>query len=275
MPGAVFTIAPLLYSRVNTVNFANIRIVLVATSHPGNIGAAARAMKNMGLRNLVLVTPKTWPALEALSMAGSALDVIDNTRIVNSLQEAIADCQLVIGTSARLRTMPVPLLDPTACATTVIAQMETQQIALVFGREASGLTNDELLQCHYHVHIPVSDEYPSLNLAAAVMVLCYELRKTALVAQESGTAQARITQWDQELATMDELERYLEHLDSVLKRLKFHKSEGSMQLLRRLRRLYQRVRPDRMEINILRGILTAIEEALDKATDGRNRQDNT
>jgi tRNA (cytidine32/uridine32-2'-O)-methyltransferase len=275
MREAVFTIALLSMAHPeNTVDFANIRIVLVATSHPGNIGGAARAMKNMGLGNLVLVTPKTWPALEALSMAGSALDVIDNTRVVDTLQEAIADCQLVIGTSARLRYMPVPLLDPEACAAQVIAQMPTQRIALVFGREASGLTNDELHLCHYHVHIPVSDEYPSLNLAAAVMVLCYELRKTAL-AQSAGDTPIVSTEWDQELATMDELERYLAHLDQVLTRLQFHKSDGSVQLLRRLRRLYQRIRPDRMEINILRGILTATEEALDKPPRIPASRDNT
>jgi tRNA (cytidine32/uridine32-2'-O)-methyltransferase len=256
------------------MDFANVRIVLVATSHPGNIGGAARAMKNMGLRNLVLVTPKTWPALEALSMAGSALDVIDNTRVVDTLQEAIADCELVIGTSARLRNMPVPLLDPPACAAEVIAQMPTQRVALVFGREASGLSNEELHLCHYHVHIPVNAEYPSLNLAAAVMVLCYELRKTAL-AQAAGDKPVVTAEWDQELATMDELERYLTHLDQVLVRLQFHKSEGSVQLLRRLRRLYQRIRPDRMEINILRGILTATEEALDKGQPGSESRNNT
>jgi tRNA (cytidine32/uridine32-2'-O)-methyltransferase len=257
------------------MNFANVRIVLVATSHPGNIGAAARAMKNMGLGQLVLVTPKVWPALETLSMAGSALDVIDNTRVVATLQEAIADCHLVIGTSARLRNMPVPLLDPPACAATVIAQMPTQRIALVFGREASGLSNEELHLCHYHVHIPVNDEYPAMNLAAAVMVLCYELRKTAL-AQQKGEDQPLVTaEWDQEAATMDELERYLTHLDQVLIRLQFHKRDSSVQLLRRLRRLYQRIRPDRMEINILRGILTATEEALDKSSGKPESQDNT
>ncbi len=256
------------------MNFANVRIVLVATTHPGNIGAAARAMKNMGLGQLVLVTPKIWPALETLSMAGSALDVIDNTRVVASLQDAIADCQLVIGTSARLRNMPVPLLDPPACAAAVVEQMAAQRIAIVFGREASGLTNEELHMCHYHVHIPVNEEYPAMNLAAAVMVLCYELRKTAL-AHEAGDKPLVAPAWDQELATMDELERYLAHLDQVLVRLQFHKSDGSVQLLRRLRRLYQRIRPDRMEINILRGILTATEAALDKPPNPPGPPDNT
>src|SRR5690606_36108613 len=136
----------------------------------------------------------------------------------------------------------------------------------------SGLSNDELLLCHYHVHIPVTDAYPSLNLAAAVMVLCYELRKTALARE--GTA-PRASGWDQEPATMDELDRYLVHLDQVLHRLQFHKSDGSRQLLRRLRRLYQRIQPDRMEINILRGILAATEEALDKVDAVSKGQDNT
>lgn len=256
------------------VDFSNVRIVLVATTHPGNIGAAARAMKNMGLGRLVLVAPKTWPALEALSMAGSALDVIDRVRVVGTLQEAIADCHLVIGTSARLRSMPVPLLDPVECAATVMDQPATREIALVFGREASGLSNDELLLCHFHVHIPVDDAYPALNLAAAVMVLCYELRKAAL-ARAGVSRVSTAEEWDQEPATMEELERYLVHLDQVLVRLQFHKSAGSKQLLRRLRRLYQRIRPDRMEINILRGILTATEEALAKAAPEPGNKDNT
>lgn len=256
------------------MNFPNVRIVLVATTHPGNIGAAARAMKNMGLGQLVLVAPKIWPALEALSMAGSALDVIDNTRVVATLQEAIADCQLVIGTSARLRNMPVPLLDPPTCAATIVSRMADQRIVLVFGREASGLSNEELHLCHYHVHIPVTEDYPSLNLAAAVMVLCYELRKTAL-ALEAGDKPLVASAWDQEPATMEELERYLVHLDQVLVRLQFHKSDSSRQLLRRLRRLYQRIQPDRMEINILRGILTATEEALDKPSGAGPIPDNT
>jgi tRNA (cytidine32/uridine32-2'-O)-methyltransferase len=251
------------------MDFTNIRVVLVGTTHPGNIGAAARALKNMGLSRLVLVQPKRWPALEALSMAGSALDVIDGVVVVDSLQAALADCHLVIGTSARLRNMPVPLLEPRACAQLVTEQPPGRQTALVFGREASGLSNDELLQCHYHVHIPVSAAYPSLNLAAAVLVLCYELRQAAL--QRAPDAQAPLAQeWDQEAATQAELDGYLAHLEQVLQRLEFNKSGHPEQLYRRLRRLYQRISPDRMEINILRGILAAMEEALDKASDPGN-----
>lgn len=244
------------------VEFPKVRIVLVETSHPGNIGAAARAMKNMGLARLVLVKPKVWPAREALSMAASALDVLDHAVVVDNMAEAIADCQLVIGTSARLRNMPIPLLDPAASAELVCQAMPQQEVALVFGREISGLSNEELHLCHYHVHIPVNPEYSSLNLAAAVMVLCYELRKTALQGSGQPLLPVAPRDWDQQLATAGELDRYLQHLEDVLVQLQFHDRDNPRQLMRRLRRLYQRIQPDRMEINILRGILTAIEDAL-------------
>lgn len=250
-------------------NLDNIRIVLVETSHPGNIGAAARAMKNMGLSRLVLVKPqaKAWPAREALSMAASALDVLDKVVVVQSLEEAIAECHLVIGTSARLRQMPIELLDPPEAATRIDAVRETQQVALVFGREISGLSNEELHLCHYHVHIPVNPEYTSLNLAAAVMVLSYELRKAALASGPAPAAPAQ-QDWDQLPATAEELERYLSHLEEVLVQIDFLDPENPRQLMRRLRRLYQRIQPDRMEINILRGILSATETALSKRGSG-------
>jgi tRNA (cytidine32/uridine32-2'-O)-methyltransferase len=247
----------------SVVNLANVRIVLVATSHPGNIGAAARAMKNMGLSQLVLVAPKVWPAREALSMAASALDILDKAVVVATLEEAIADCHLVFGTSARLRNMPVQLLDPQACAERVAASMAGKRIALVFGREISGLSNAELHLCHYHVHIPVNPDYTSLNLAAAVMVLCYELRKAAFAQAGKDSIPAH-DEWDKEPATMAELDQYLAHLERVLIRLDFHDPANPRQLLRRLRRLYQRIQPDKMEINILRGILAATEDVLDQ-----------
>lgn len=252
------------------MDFSRIRIVLVETSHPGNIGAAARAMLNMGFTRLVLVKPRQWPALEALSMAASALQVLDAAVVVDSLEAAIADCHLVIGTSARLRNMPVPLLDPVAAALVVSEIQTDQEVALVFGREISGLSNAELHLCHYHVHIPVNPECSSLNLAAAVMVLCYELRKT-LLQKDASTDLNEATSildnhsqeaWDQLPATAGELDLYLEHLEKVLVELDFLDPENPRQLMRRLRRLYQRIQPDRMEINILRGILTATESTL-------------
>lgn len=247
------------------MDFSKVRIVLVETSHPGNIGAAARAMANMGLGRLVLVKPKRWPAAEALSMAASALPILDDTIVVDTLKEAIEDCQLVIGTSARLRHIPIPLLDPEASAARVCEQMGHQEVALVFGREISGLSNEELHLCHYHVHVPVNPEYSSLNLAAAVMVIAYELRKAALAREEGVPLAPKVAVWDQQAATAGELERYLVHLEQVLIRLDFHNPDNPRLLLRRLRRLYQRIQPDRMEINILRGILTATEEAIEAA----------
>ena len=248
---------------------SNVRIVLVETSHPGNIGATARAMLNMGLSRLVLVNPRHWPAQEAVSMAASAQSVLESAIVVDSLPAAIADCHLVLGTSARLRNMPVPLLEPEGCARQVLGLPDNQQVALVFGREISGLTNEELHLCHFHVHIPVNPDYASLNLAAAVLVLCYELRKLWL--GMAGVAPARAEgageeqDWDQLPATAAEFDNYLSHLEKVLIRLDFHKPELKRPLLRRLRRLYQRVQLDRMEVSILRGILTATEQALAKA----------
>lgn len=249
------------------MDFNNIRVVLVETSHPGNIGAAARAMLNMGLGRLVLVKPKVWPAREAVSMAASALEVLDHALVVPTLKEAIGDCHLVIGTSARLRHMPVPLLDPPAAAGLIVNEHGAENIAIVFGREISGLSNEELHLCHYHVHIPVNPDYSSINLAAAVMVLCYELRMAMLAKEKAGPAVAGGDggpDWDQLPATAGELDRYLEHLERVLVALDFHDPDNPRQLMRRLRRLYQRIQPDRMEINILRGILTATETALEK-----------
>jgi tRNA (cytidine32/uridine32-2'-O)-methyltransferase len=249
-------------------HFDKLRIVLVETSHPGNIGATARAMKNMGLSRLVLVKPqqKAWPAREALAMAASALDVLDGVVVTATLEEAIAGCHLVIGTSARLRNMPVQLLDPPAAALRIAGVRSTQEVALVFGREISGLSNEELHLCHYHVHIPVNPDYTSLNLAAAVMVLAYEVRKAALAAGPA--AEVPAPDWDQIPATAEELERYLAHLEKVLIQIDFLDPDNPRQLLRRLRRLYQRIQPDRMEVNILRGILSATETALTKREKG-------
>ncbi len=248
---------------------SNVRIVLVETSHPGNIGATARAMLNMGLSRLVLVNPRQWPAQEAVSMAASAQSVLESAIVVDSLPAAIADCHLVLGTSARLRNMPVPLLEPEGCARQVLGLPDNQQVALVFGREISGLTNEELHLCHFHVHIPVNPDYASLNLAAAVLVLCYELRKGWLgmagVAPVRAAGAGEEQDWDQLPATAAEFDNYLSHLETVLIRLDFHKPELKRPLLRRLRRLYQRVQLDRMEVSILRGILTATEQALAKA----------
>ena len=245
-----------------------IRIVLVQTSHPGNIGATARAMKNMGLSTLYLVDPKDYPSGVALGRAASALDVLDNAVVVDTLDAAIADCGLVIATSARSRGIPWPMVAPDDCAQKLVAASRQNDVALVFGREDSGLSNEELRRCHFHVQIPASDEYSSLNVAAAVMVLCYEIRKEAIKGQETGDkkqAGKLADFWDQPLATVAEMEGFLAHLEEVLAQLEVLDPKAPRQLMTRLRRLYTRIRPDRMEINLLRGTLTATQQQLEKA----------
>lgn len=230
-----------------------IRIVLVNTSHPGNIGAAARAMKNMGLEDLCLVAPQSFPSAEATARASGADDLLARARRVDTLEEAIADATLVIGASARSRTLPMAALDPRECAELVAQQPERGRTAIVFGRERTGLTNDELDRCHFLVRIPTNPEYPSLNLAAAVQVLAYELRMA--VRQSSGSAAARYR-----LATSDEMERFYQHLEETLIAIDFLDAENPRQLMRRLRRLFGRARPNENEVNILRGILTAARQ---------------
>ncbi len=238
----------------------NIRVVLVNTSHPGNIGAAARAIKNMSLGRLYLVAPKEFPADRAVWRAANAADILDRAVVVESLDEAIADCGLVIGTSARDRTIPWPLLNPRECGEKVWHEAHEQEVALVFGREDRGLTNEELHKCTYHVHIPANPEYSSLNLAAAVQVLTYEVRMAALA--DEGSAYATANAWDVPPAKVKELELYYEHMEQALVDLGFHDRANPRQTMTRLRRLFNRIRPDSMELSIMRGVLTAIQNAV-------------
>jgi len=228
------------------------RIVLVNTSHPGNIGAAARAMKNMGLDQLCLVEPLQFPSAEATARASGADDLLSAAHCVNALDEAIAGASLVIGASARSRTLPVPTLNPRQCAELVMQQPESELSAILFGRERTGLTNDELDRCHYLVQIPTNPEYPSLNVAAAVQVIAYELRMAVGIPAEK-------TEKNHRFATAEEMELFYQHLESTLVSVDFLDPENPRQLMRRLRRLYGRVRPNENEINILRGILTAMD----------------
>ena len=242
-------------------DFDNIRVVLVNTSHPGNIGASARAMKNMGLSKLVLVRPKEFPSGVAIGRAASAVDLLEGARVVESLGAAIADCGLVIGASARSRSIPWPLLTPEQCARKVLTEAGGTRVALVFGREDTGLSNEELQLCHYHVRIPANPGSSSLNLAAAVMVVGYELYKAA-APEDDGDAGTVEREWDQELATGEDIERFYEHLERVLVAVDFHDPENPRHLMRRIRRLFGRIRIDVMEMNILRGMLTHIEKNL-------------
>lgn len=234
-----------------------IRIVLVNTSHPGNIGSAARAMKTMGLTNLYLVSPKDFPHPKATEMASGAIDILEEAIVVDTLDAAIADCTLVIGTSARSRAIPWPLVAPKEMAEKVKQEPSTSEIAIVFGREQSGLNNDELQQCHLHVQIPANPAYSSLNIAAALQVIAYELRVASLEDISSD-------EWDYRLATADEMEKFFNHLQTVLVEIDFLKMSAPRKLMTRLRRLFLRTRPDVMEMNILRGMLTAMQAAKNK-----------
>ncbi|MCR9106528.1 MAG: tRNA (cytosine(32)/uridine(32)-2'-O)-methyltransferase TrmJ [Gammaproteobacteria bacterium] len=244
------------------MNLDNIRIVLVNTSHPGNIGGAARAMKNMGLRNLYLVAPHKFPHEEANWRAASAGDVLEQATVTATLPEAIADCQFVLGTSARERRIPWPLLDARGCAGEVAQRCANEQVAIVFGREDRGLTNEELQLCNLHLNIPTSADYSSLNLAMAVQIVCYEIRM--VWAQGDLPVQAD-EQWDTPFATQENMERFYAHLEETLVALEFLDPAAPRQLMARLRRLYGRVRLDEMELNILRGILTETGKSLQRS----------
>lgn len=233
------------------------RIVLVETSHPGNIGSAARAMKTMGLSQLHLVSPRRFPHPEAEKLASSAADIVDNAVVHSSLSEAIADCQWVVGTTARERYQQWPIVNPRECAEACLArvQQEQQQIALVFGRESSGLTNDELQHCQALIHIPANPEYSSLNLASAVQILAYELN---MADQSFNSTAATVTETPKPLATAAQREGLFGHLEQVLLHTGYLNPETPGILLHRLRRLIEKAEPSPDDINTIRGIFKEI-----------------
>lgn len=243
----------------------NIRIVLIETSHPGNIGAAARAMKNMCINQLYLVNPKEFPSATASARASGADDVLADAVCCDTLQDAIQDCSLVIGASARLRSVKWPELDPRECASLVHKEAEGAGVAIVFGREDSGLSNAELDKCQYLVHIPTNPDYMSLNIAAAVQVICYELYFTGHVAQTKPKP-------DLKLATVNQMEGFFVHMETALTEVGFLKPPSCQKLIRRLRRLYNRAQLDETDVNILRGVLSAAQ-GRKYEWDKRNKQD--
>ena len=235
-----------------------IRVVLVGTVNPGNIGSAARAMKTMGIEQLYLVEPVDFPHREADYMSVSARDTVQSARVLTSLEEAVAGCSLVVGASTRSRRIQWPLKTPRACAEELLQEHRHDQVALVFGREDRGLHNEELQLCNWHVCIPANPAYQSLNLAAAVQIICYELRIAAL-ARACPNALVE-PQWDEPLATADAMELFYQHLEQTLIDLDFLNPRAPRQLMRRLRRLFGRVHLDQMELNILRGILAETQK---------------
>lgn len=232
---------------------SNVRIVMVQTSHPGNIGAAARAMKNMCLSELVLVRPRGFPGEEASARASGADDVLAAARVVDTLAEAVADSRLVIGSSARLRSVKWPVLDPREAAALVASEPPDSPVSIVFGRESSGLSNEELDLCSHLVHIPTNPAYSSLNVAMAVQVISYELMMCGLVGAAS------TVEVPQRVASNAELEGFFGHLAQALDDIGFTDDRRSEKLLRRLRRLFHRAAPDSEEVNILRGILSSAQ----------------
>lgn len=246
-----------------------IRIVLVETSHSGNIGAVARAMKNMKLANLWLVNPNSFPDEASYARAAGASDILDRARVVPTLDEALEDCVMVLGTSARGRKIPWPVVPPPDAAAIAAENSLAGPVALVFGRENHGLSNDELHRCHYHIHIPSNPDYSSLNLAMAVQIMCYELRMLYLRNLESGEGRPYLEPmtapgdagWDVPPAPVKDVEGFFGHLEQTLQDVDFHRRDNPRQLMSRLRRLFQRAKLDQMEINILRGVLSAVQKA--------------
>lgn len=240
-----------------------LRVVLINTTHPGNIGATARAMKVMGLGRLHLVSPKIYPSADATARASGADDVLQRAEVHQSLEPALAGCGLVLGTSARLRSLPMPMLDARAAAAQALAEVEDHEIAVLFGRERHGLTNEEMQRCHFLVNIPTNPDYGSLNIAQAVQIMAYELRLAAIAAA-GGKIGIAVQPADWQPVDGAQMEKLFEHLEQTLLDIEFLNPKQPKKLMARLRRLFNRARPDQNEMNILRGILRAAQEAAGK-----------
>ena len=239
----------------------SIKIVLVGTTHPGNIGAAARAIKTMGLKHLDLVSPKEFPSDEAFYRSKAAKDILEKASIYETLLESVKECELVIGTSARNRKVPWPVLNPKNAAEEInVAVKSNSKVAIVFGREDRGLTNEELGLCNLHVHIPTNEEYTSLNLAQAVQIVTYEIRMNFMELETLKSDQ----EWDVELASAEQTERLIEHMDELMKEVEFYDTENPRKLLMRVRRFFKRSGIDVMETNIFRGLFSTIQKKLNK-----------
>ncbi len=253
-----------------SATLSHVRIVMVNTTLPANIGSALRAMKTMGLSKLVLVAPKTYPHPDIDALAAGATDLIEQIEIVDTLEDAIADCHLVFGTSARSRTIPWPLLDarPAAKKSIQAVTEQNQEVAIVFGREDRGLTNEELALANYHVTIPVNTDYGVLNVAQAIQVICYEMRMAAIDLSET-TPNADVTtmqvidgqtmHWDEPLVSHQEMDKFYPHLEQMLVDIEFMDPNNKRLLPLRLRRLFGRIQLDKMEYHLLRGIFSRVQ----------------
>ncbi|MCU7836298.1 MAG: RNA methyltransferase [gamma proteobacterium symbiont of Taylorina sp.] len=240
------------------MSLENIRIVMINTSHPGNIGAAARVMKNMGLKRLYLVQPKSFPNYEATAMASGASDLLANAVVCDSFEEALAGCHLVLGTTARERKIQHEFINAREAGLLTADETKQQQVALVFGRERTGLTNDETGLCHKLINIPTNPDYSSLNVASAVQIVSYEVMMSH-ASHDSAAANSSI-----EYASSENVQRFYQHLEQTLVDIDFLKVKQSPQLMSKLRHIYNRVRLSEDEVNILRGILTKTQKITSK-----------
>ena len=267
-----------------SAHLSHVRIVMVNTTLPANIGSALRAMKTMGLSKLVLVAPKTYPHPDIDALAAGATDLIEQIEIVETLADAIKDCHLVFGTSARSRTIPWPLLDARPAAEKSISAVvnDQQEVAVVFGREDRGLTNEELAMANYHVTIPVNTDYGVLNVAQAIQVICYEMRMATLAAVESAEDEAATMpvtdtesmQGDEPLVTHEQMEQFYPHIEKMLAEIEFLDPKNPRLLPLRLRRLFGPIQLDRMEYHLLRGIFSRVQ-ALNNGTWKKSNTDQT
>ena len=239
-----------------------VRFVLVSTSHPGNIGASARAIKTMGFNRMDLISPKDFPHETAIYRSKAASDILEKAQIHKKLYDAIGDCQFVVGTSARKRKVPWPLVGPREAAEEIInlSLSGTKNIAIVFGREDHGLNNEEMGLCNLHVAIPTSEKYSSLNLSQAVQILAYEIRTQALFKSNKTFKQ----EWDVPLADSEEVERLINHFDEIMQDVDFYDQENPRKLLTRVRRFFKRSKMDHMEANIFRGLFSSIQKKIKK-----------
>ena len=241
----------------------NIRIVMVHTSHSGNIGAAARAMKNMSISQLYLVSPSDFPSVESSVRASHAVDIVNEATVTETLEEAIADCELVIGTSARERTLNWEVDLPDAMAINALDVAADAPVAIVFGRERTGLTNEELALCHRLVHIPTNPDYSSLNVAAAIQVICYEIYRYTVIAQPTGeSTNNKKTLAEDRPATAGQINAYHQHLCEYMDELDFLRAPNSDMVRQRLMMFFNRAKPTRRELNILHGLLTATRKKI-------------
>lgn len=270
-----------------SAHLSHVRIVMVNTTLPANIGSALRAMKTMGLAKLVLVAPKTYPHPDIDALAAGAADLIEQIEIAETLEDAIKDCHIVFGTSARSRTIPWPLLDarPAAELSLKAVTQQQQEVAVIFGREDRGLTNEELALANYHVTIPVNSDYGVLNVAQAIQVICYEMRMAAMNCVEQPAdpeAQMHVAegidmQWDEPLVTHEQMEQFYPHIEKMLAEIEFMDPKNPRLLPLRLRRLFGRIQLDRMEYHLLRGIFSRVQALNNgtwkKSTDQGNQSD--